>query len=895
MIASCCRRSAPASRPLILFHKPTSHHKGTSIKLVVSGPSSGSVTAGDSFQVTVKAEESGKTDTGDNQSITLTSSGGQKVIASPIKLKKGKATVSVTLDTADTTTLVASQGSVKGTSGSLTVKPAAAASFALNYDIVATAGSPFGLVVTALDAYGNIATGYHGTATITSGDGQTVSPSTVSFSSSSATPGVAGVNATLDKAGDTNLKATAGSVALTGYYGIIVEPAAAASFSVSAPGTVTAGAGFTVTVTEHDQYGNVTPDNLTATLASSDGETLSPSTLVFDNETGVATATVTLDKAGTATLTATAGSIQGTSNSIAVQPAAVASFAVKAPSTVAAGADFGITVTAQDQYGNIVTGYVGTATLSNVPYAHFPPTVTFGSPGETPGVAATTVYLYAAGDQTIKATADQITGSSNPIQVNPGPAVSFQVYVSSTYVTAGSELGVTVDAFDAYGNAATGYTGTATLTASDGQAVSPSTVTFGSSGEQPGTTFANVKLDEPDSLTLEATAGSITGSSDPITVDASTNTPVLGGWTGYASTPGSGVTAVGATWVEPKFSATSSDFTSAWVGIDGWNEGPVEQCGVAASLDNGTPKYVAWYEFFGDESGGNKGPDYDQQNLPSGHPVQPGDTISAEVSFVPGGDSREFLFQMTDLTQGWTWSLDQTLEYVTPARDTAEWIVEGNGPTADLSQVDFTGAWVTVNSTSGPINPLKDLVAISSTYQDGAPLSTTSNPPQIASSLGWNEPASGQQSSSFSVTYSADTGDAGRVVPEQTAATAANAASSGFVALNSDDFATGPHDNVTAPQQPATVANAVGVGLAALDSESDVEPQSLIAPVPSVLPEPIADGADSGAPTASLANGTTRPAFVPGVGPAAGLFTRPRVFQGTWVATPPSHWRLTSD
>ena len=44
---------------------------------------------------------SGKTDTGYNHSVTLTTDDGQNVIVSPIKLKKGKATVSVVLDMAD--------------------------------------------------------------------------------------------------------------------------------------------------------------------------------------------------------------------------------------------------------------------------------------------------------------------------------------------------------------------------------------------------------------------------------------------------------------------------------------------------------------------------------------------------------------------------------------------------------------------------------------------------------------------------------------------------------------------------------------------------------------------------------------------------------------------------
>ncbi len=120
------------------------------------------------------------------------------------------------------------------------------------------------------------------------------------------------------------------------------------------------GAPFTVTITAEDRYGNtVSGYNGPVTLTSSDGQTILglPASITLSN--GSATVTVTLDKANNVTLTASAGSVQGTSSAITVSPAATASFTVSAPSTAGAGARFTVTLTAMDPYGNVVTNYSG--------------------------------------------------------------------------------------------------------------------------------------------------------------------------------------------------------------------------------------------------------------------------------------------------------------------------------------------------------------------------------------------------------------------------------------------------------------------------------------------------------------------------------------------------------
>ncbi len=235
-----------------------SHQEDETVKLFVLGPRDAPMIAGREGQFTIIKESSGKADAGDSDLITLTSGDGQTVFPDrPFKLRKGRFTVHVALDKADSTTLIASEGSVAGTSRSFTVYAAAADSLSLSVPSVVTSGDGFPVTVTAYDRYGNIATGYQGTVTLTSSDGQAVSPNTVSFSSSSTTPGVATVTATLDQAGTTKLTATAGWLKATSNK-IVIQPAAAASITVSVPSTVTAGVPSNATITPKYAFAHTT-------------------------------------------------------------------------------------------------------------------------------------------------------------------------------------------------------------------------------------------------------------------------------------------------------------------------------------------------------------------------------------------------------------------------------------------------------------------------------------------------------------------------------------------------------------------------------------------------------------------------------------------------------------
>src|SRR5215467_10329831 len=67
-------------------------------------------------------------------------------------------------------------------------------------------------------------------------------------------------------------------------------------------------------------------------------------------------------------------------------------------------------------------------------------------------------------------------------------------------------------------------------------------------------------------------------------------------WSGYAVT-GANVTDVQGSWIVPTVLCPGgSQYSSFWVGIDGFNSGSVEQTGTDSDCQNGVPTYYAWFE-----------------------------------------------------------------------------------------------------------------------------------------------------------------------------------------------------------------------------------------------------------------------------------------------------------
>ena len=256
----------------------------------------------------------------------------------------------------------------------------------------------------------------------------------------------------------------------------------ASSFAVSAPSTATAGSSFSVTVTARTSSG-VTDTSYTGTVKFTSTDALAglPANYTFTAaDAGVHTFTVTLKPAGSQSVTATdttTGSVTG-SASTTVSAAAASVLSVSDSSTATAGTAFNVTVTAEDAFGNVATGYTGTVQFTSTDgQAVLPANYTFT--GADAGTHTFSVTLETAGSESVTAT-DTTTGSitgSASTTVSAAPASTLSVSAPST-ATAGTAFNVTVTAKDAYGNTATGYTGTVKFTSSDGQAVLPANYTF---------------------------------------------------------------------------------------------------------------------------------------------------------------------------------------------------------------------------------------------------------------------------------------------------------------------------------------------------------------------------------------------------------------------------------
>jgi hypothetical protein len=341
-----------------------------------------------------------------------------------------------------------------------------------------TAGGTTTITVTALDATGMTATTYTGMVHFTSTDTQAVLPA-----DSTLTNGVGTFQVTLKTAGPQTITATdTVNATIRGTSSAVtVNAAAATHFVVNGPATATAGTAVNVSVTAEDQFGNTdTGFAGTVHFTSSDTNAVLPADTTLTNGTG--SFPVTLKTSGDQTVTATetgTGGITGTSNTIAVSPAATSKFGVTIPGAATAGTQFSFTVTAEDQFGNTTPTYAGTVHFtSSDTQAVLPANSTL-----TNGTGTFQATFKTSGSQTITATDtvdNAITGTSNAAEVAPTAATHFMVN-GPTNATAGTAVNVTVTALDQFGNMATGYTGTVHFTSTDTNATLPadSTLTNG--------------------------------------------------------------------------------------------------------------------------------------------------------------------------------------------------------------------------------------------------------------------------------------------------------------------------------------------------------------------------------------------------------------------------------
>jgi hypothetical protein len=390
-------------------------------------PSSTTPLAGTAFTITVTAlTATNQTAPGYRGTVHFTSSDPQVMSGDGLPADytftdadQGVHTFTVILKTAGNQTVTVRDTvttSITGTA-TMTVRPAAVKTLAVaNFPSPTVAGAGQTFTVTALDPYGNIATGYTGTITFTTTDPQGIVPNDYTFTA--ADQGTHIFGGAMLTAGIQALTATdTGNAALTSTQaGIVVTPAAADHFvvatSVDGSSTV-AGTPFDVTVTVQDAYGNTVPSYTgTVTFSSQDpyGAAL-PSNYTFqatDQGTVTFPGGATLFTAGTWDVTATdsASGISGSDN-VAVMAAPAVAFVILAPSSVASGVAFDMTVMAVDPYGNIDTNYTGTVTFTTTDPDQgvvLPGSYTFSTSDSGVHTFGAAVSLVTVGDQVLTVT-----------------------------------------------------------------------------------------------------------------------------------------------------------------------------------------------------------------------------------------------------------------------------------------------------------------------------------------------------------------------------------------------------------------------------------------------------------------------------------------------------------
>ena len=233
---------------------------GTVVHFVVSASPS-SITAGDTVTVSVTAKDAfDNTVPAYGGTVHFTSSDAQATLPADSTLTNGAGSFSITLKTAGTQTVTATDtvsSSITGTSGPIFVSVAAggAIHFEVYTPVFAVAGSAFSVTVAAVDQFSNVVTFYSGTVHFTSTDGQAVLPTDEGL-----TNGVGSFSVTLKTVGSQTITATdtlTASITGTSNAVIVIFPAGSPThFVVSTPSIVAAGVSFNVNVTAVDQFGN---------------------------------------------------------------------------------------------------------------------------------------------------------------------------------------------------------------------------------------------------------------------------------------------------------------------------------------------------------------------------------------------------------------------------------------------------------------------------------------------------------------------------------------------------------------------------------------------------------------------------------------------------------------
>jgi hypothetical protein len=413
----------------------------------------------------------------------------------------------------------------------LTVVPAALSHFVFSAPATIPAGTPFSFTITAEDRFGNVETGYTGTVHFSAlaNDTQAVLPADYTFTAADA--GTHTFGSTLFKtAGASSPFINAKDVAtgVNSFDTIFVTPLAPAGLSVTnLPSPDTAGIALSVTVTAVDIYGN-RAFGYTGTVhfSSSDPQASLPADYTFTAaDAGVHGFLVTLKTAGTQSFgiaDTVNAAFSSTQSGIVVVPAPASVFTFTGlPSSTTAGVPQTFIVTAFDAFGNRAP-YLGTVVFSSTDgQSLLPRPYTFTAADAGSHIFSATLLTAGAQSLTANDFFNGLPSGTQSVTVTPAAAASFTVTGFPTATTAGVAHAFTVTARDAFGNVATGYTGTVAFTSSDPIASLPANYIFTAADAGIHTFTATLKRAGTQFIQVTDTlVGSILGAENGLAVTA---------------------------------------------------------------------------------------------------------------------------------------------------------------------------------------------------------------------------------------------------------------------------------------------------------------------------------------------------------------------------------------
>jgi uncharacterized repeat protein (TIGR03803 family) len=375
-----------------------------------------------------------------------------------------------------------------------------------------TAGSGFGLVVTAENSDGSVNTSFNGSVMVSDVDGNPFSGTTTV----TAVNGIATFSGlVLNQAGADALSVSATGLPTVTTNSFMVTAAPATQLVVSGPSrNVTAGAPFSVTVSARDPFSNLDrtfTGTVTLGLASSPAGATLGGVLTANAINGVATFTnLTLSSTGTGYgLQATSpGLTPAMLSPLTGTPPGVATQLVVTtppPASVSAGSSFGLVVSAEDGLGTVDTSFNGTVSILS------PLGATLGGLLTVTAVDGVATFSGLTLDQpasyALSVSSDGLPATTTPLFSVTAPATRLVVAAQPTAVTSGAGFGLVIQAEDTLGNVDPSFNGTVTLTLANNPGSSTLGGTLTATAVNGVATFSGLTMNNPGAgYTLQATA-----------------------------------------------------------------------------------------------------------------------------------------------------------------------------------------------------------------------------------------------------------------------------------------------------------------------------------------------------------------------------------------------------